>query len=151
MVAGSTMPVFPLNRDEIQDITIYLMTLLDNRDRARYLPLLAKKAAMEPAPEKTLPTPEEGPAQRASGTLVEFNYDGKRLFTGAGCVLCHTIEASGGEVGPALTYIGRKRSAENLERLLKDPEEILPGGKMPQLYLNSLQIKALVRYLGERR
>jgi mono/diheme cytochrome c family protein len=151
VVAGSTMPVFPLNRDEIQDITIYLMTLLDNRDRARYLPLLAKKEATEPASEKTAATADEAPARRASGNPVGFDYDGKKLFSGAGCVLCHTIDTSGGEVGPALTYIGRKRSAENLERLLKDPEEILPGGKMPQLYLNSLQIRALVRYLGERR
>jgi mono/diheme cytochrome c family protein len=145
------MPVFPLNRDEIQDITIYLMTLLDNRDRARYLPLLAKKEVIESASQKTVSAADEGPAPRASASSVEFNYDGKKLFTGAGCVICHTIAASGGEVGPALTYIGRKRGAENLERLLKDPEEILPGGKMPQLYLNSLQIKALVRYLGERR
>jgi mono/diheme cytochrome c family protein len=152
VVAGSTMPVFSLNRDEIQDITIYVMTLLDNRDRARYLPLLAKEAAIEPASEKTLTSPNAEPtSRRANESLVEFKYDGKSLFTGAGCVLCHTIDATGGEVGPALTYIGRKRNAENLERLLKDPEEILPGGKMPQLYLNSVQIKALVRYLGERR
>jgi cytochrome c2 len=116
------------------------------------LPLLAKKVATEPPFEKPATTQlSEQAKQRAGESVVEFKYEGKSLFTGAGCVLCHTIDASGGEVGPALTYIGRKRSSENLEQLLKEPEEILPGGKMPQLYLNSLQVKALVRYLGERR
>ena len=86
--------------------------------------------------------------KRAVAGLVEFSYDGKKLFSGAGCNLCHTIDITGGEVGPALTYIARKRNAENLERLLRDPDDILPGGKMPQLYLNDLQIHALVGYLS---
>jgi mono/diheme cytochrome c family protein len=147
VVAGSTMPVFSLNRDEIQDVTIYLMTLLNNRDRSRYLPLLARKVATELPSEKAASDKEQAKPR----ALVEFTYEGASLFRGAGCVICHTIDATGGEVGPALTYIGRKRNSENLEQLLKDPEEILPAGKMPQLYLNSLQVKALVRYLGERR
>jgi cytochrome c2 len=79
---------------------------------------------------------------------LSFAYDGKELFGGAGCNICHTIDFTGGEVGPALTYIARKRNAENLERLLKDPDEILPGGKMPQLYLNEPQVRALVGYLS---
>ena len=47
-----------------------------------------------------------------------------------------------------MTYIGRKRKTEELERLLRNPEEILPGGKMPELYLNEEQIKALATYLS---
>lgn len=152
VVAGSTMPVFSLSRDELQDVTIYLMTLLDNRDRSRYLPLLTKKVATELPDEKPVTRQKNEEAEeRASASRIVFKYEGKSLFTGLGCSLCHTINASGGEVGPALTHIGRKRNSENLESLLKDPEEILPGGKMPQLYLNSHQVTALVRYLGERR
>lgn len=143
VVAGSTMPVFSLSREEIEDITIYLMTLLDIRDRLRFLPLTARRAMREQAPAAPPPTQKGAVEGR-----IEFGYDGKKLFGGAGCNICHTVEISGGEVGPALTYIGRKRNAENLERLLRDPEEILPGGKMPQLYLNDLQIQALVDYLG---
>ncbi len=149
VVSGSTMPIFSLSRDEIQDITIYLMTLLDNRDRLRYLPLMAKRVVREPlagAPAAT--RQREAPAQRAVESPVEFSYDGKKLFGGAGCNICHTVDITGGEVGPALTYIARKRNVENLERLLKDPEEILPGGKMPQLYLNEPQVRALVGYLS---
>jgi cytochrome c2 len=146
------MPVFPLKRDEIQDVTIYLMTLLDSRDRMRYLPLLAKRFVRElPAEERSAALKSEGSEPVKSEGRIAFEYDGKKLFRGIGCSVCHTIDISGGEVGPSLTHIGRKRSPENLERLLKDPEEILPGGKMPQLYLNGLQVQALVRYLGARR
>ncbi len=152
VVAGSTMPVFPLKRDEIQDVTIYLTTLLDSRDRMRTLPLLAKRVVRElPAEDRSATVKSEDPEQLNVESRITFKYDGKKLFRGIGCSVCHTIDISGGEVGPALTYIGRKRNAENLERLLKDPDEILPGGKMPQLYLNGHQIQALVRYLGERR
>jgi mono/diheme cytochrome c family protein len=143
------MPIFSLSREEIEDITIYLMTLLDNRDRLRYLPLMAKRVAREPpAGAPAAGQQREAPAQRAVESRVEFRYDGKKLFGGAGCNICHTVDITGGEVGPALTYIARKRNAENLERLLKDPDEILPGGKMPQLYLNELQVRALVGYLS---
>ena len=150
VVPGSTMPVFLLNRDEIRDISVYLMTLLDNRDRLRYLPLLAKRVAEE-LPADTRAEVEVKAEQSKIAREIEFHYDGEALFRGAGCRLCHAIDISGGEVGPSLTYIGLKRDAENLEKLLKDPDEIIPGGKMPQLYLNDLQIKALVRYLSARR
>jgi mono/diheme cytochrome c family protein len=152
VVSGSTMPVFSLSRDEIQDITIYLMTLLDSRDRLRYLPLLASRVVRElPADGRPAEEKRVDPERRAVGSGIEFKYDGEKLFHGAGCSLCHAIGITGGEVGPSLTYIARKRNSENLERLLKNPEEILPGGKMPQLYLNEPQIKALVDYLSEQR
>jgi len=148
VVSGSTMPVFLLSRDEIEDITIYLSTLLDNRDRLRYLPLLAKRVVGEdPAQGWVATQRREAPARHDAGSPL-FSYDGKKLFHGAGCYICHTIDMTGGEVGPSLTYIGRKRNSDNLTRLLKDPDEILPGGKMPQLYLNDLQISALVDYLS---
>lgn len=152
VVAGSTMPVFPLKRDEIQDVTIYLTTLLDSRDRLRYLPLMAQRVVRELPADKRLATMKsDDPELRDLERRIAFDFDGKELFRGVGCSICHTIGISGGEVGPALTYIGRKRNAENLERLLKNPDDILPGGKMPQLYLNDGQIKALVRYLSGRR
>lgn len=152
IVAGSTMPVISLKRDEIRDITVYLMTLQDNRDRVRNLALVAKRVAKEGSLTAESERPIRTEASSGGGEReIEFTYDGRRLFRGVGCSLCHLVGATGGEVGPALTYIGRKRDSEDLERLLKNPEEVLPGGKMPQLYLNEGQIKALVGYLSARR
>lgn len=149
MVPVSTMPVFNLSRDEIKDITIYLMTLLEGRDQLWNMSLGAKRFAKgyEPGREEKGQAGEEM-AFSGANSGGKFPYDGKALFRGAGCGLCHIIGNRGGEVGPALTYIGRKRKAEDLERLLKDPEQLLPGGKMPRLYLNEQQIKALVAYLS---
>lgn len=149
VVVGSTMPVFPLSREEIKDITIYLMTLLDSQDQLGNTPLGAKRVAESYQPERP---EEEGSKEKVSfpeaETAGKFPYDGRALFRGAGCSLCHSIGKTGGEVGPALTHIARKRKAEELERLLRDPEQVLPGGKMPQLYLNEQQIKGLVTYLN---
>lgn len=149
VTVGSTMPVFPLFREEIKDITVYLMTLRDTRDQASIMPLRATRVAL--SHQAPLSKDEDGKGTKAvssANNLGKFEYDGKALFHGAGCSLCHVIGARGGEVGPALTYIARKRKPEELERLLRDPNEVLPGGKMPQLYLNEQQIKAVVGYLS---
>jgi cytochrome c2 len=148
IVPVSTMPVFNLTRDEIRDITIYLMTLLESRDQLWNSSLRAKRVAETYEPHQAKKRERERPISDEAPAVEQFQYDGKALFRGAGCSLCHMIGNRGGEVGPALTYIGRKRKAEELERLLKDPEQLLPGGKMPQLYLNEQQIKALVAYLS---
>ncbi|HXG52734.1 MAG TPA: c-type cytochrome [candidate division Zixibacteria bacterium] len=146
VVAGSTMPVYAMTREEIRDITIYLMTLRDTRDRLRTAALQVRSASLSGKPP--LPARVEERSKVAAGDAVErFRYSGRALFRGAGCSLCHTVGSSGGEVGPALTYIGRKRSPEELEQLLRDPDRVLPGGKMPRLYLNDEQVKALVAYL----
>ena len=149
VVAGSTMPVFTLPREEIKAITIFLMTLKDSRDRASRMPLRATRVANfhEPLSSRQ----EEGKESKAvpeTNDLEKFAYNGEAVFHGAGCSLCHMVGIRGGEVGPALTYIGRKRKPEELERLLRDPDDILPGGKMPQLYLNERQIRALTGYLS---
>lgn len=152
VVGGSTMPVFALTREEIRDITIYLMTLQDTRDRLRTTPLQAKRATNSYEPASSQPKEnEQRPKVAAADEVSRFQYAGSALFRGAGCSLCHIVDAKGGEVGPALTYISRKRKLEELEELLRDPEQVLPGGKMPQLYLNERQIKALVTYLSVLR
>lgn len=149
VVVGSTMPVFPLSREEIKEITIYLMTLLDSRDQLRNSPLGARQMSRSSQPG---PTGKEKRKKEirfpGAENIGEFQYDGRALFRGAGCRQCHLIGNRGGEVGPALTHIARKREPSELEQLLRDPEQVLPGGKMPRLYLNEQQIKALVTYLS---
>lgn len=145
ITVGSTMPIFPLGRGGIKDITIYLMTLVDSRDPRRNTSLRASRVAEAYRPERSLR--EQSPVAGAELASL-FQYEGSVLFRGAGCILCHSIGNTGGEVGPALTYIGRKRNAEVLEKLLKNPDEVLPGGKMPQLYLNDQQVKAIAGYLS---
>jgi len=134
------MPVFAMSRDQIRDIAIYLMTL----GRLVRSPVPISPTARSHLAE--MPEPEERDGREAAAP-AEVTYDGRALFYGAGCAVCHSVARSGGQVGPALTHIGRKRSARDLERLLHDPGQVTPDGKMPQLSLTKRQIEALTAYL----
>ena len=47
---------------------------------------------------------------------------GERLFAGKGnCTNCHMVRGRGGILGPDLSYIGRERTAAQIEQVLRDP------------------------------
>jgi hypothetical protein len=146
VTVGSTMPLFHLGRDEIRDITIYLMTLRAPRDPWRVEAPRRDQAAS--ATRRTRWAPSREPSAAPSPDFVP---DGRALFGGLGCRFCHRLGNRGGEVGPTLTYIGRRRSPEELQRLLRDPEDVLPGGRMPRLSLREEEVTALARFLSEQR
>jgi cytochrome c2 len=143
---GSTMPVFAFGRDEIRDVTIYLMTLRNRRDPWRVEADAAGHAPPRPVAGRAGATSSGG----AAATIGPV-HDGEALFDGLGCRFCHRIGNRGGEVGPTLTFIGRRRGRDELRRLLRDPEEVFPGGKMPQLHLREPEIAALVAFLAEQQ
>nr|BFD60163.1 hypothetical protein CKG001_22700 [Bdellovibrio sp. CKG001]BFD63575.1 hypothetical protein BdHM001_22560 [Bdellovibrio sp. HM001] len=65
------------------------------------------------------------------------------------CVACHTLQGSGGTVGPALDGIGTRRDSEYLTSWLKDPFVLKSDSKMPKLPLTDEQIQELVAYLSQ--
>jgi len=148
MTVGSTMPVFALSREELRDITIYLLTLRKSSERVHYPAALEKTTtkfySLKPADRNDGSKPRPG----ARG---DVRYDSADLIYGVGCIVCHSIGRTGGQVGPALTNIGRKLSSDDLKRLLRNPEELLPDGKMPQLYLTEQEIDGLAGYLSKLR
>ncbi|MBI3761141.1 MAG: c-type cytochrome [Chloroflexi bacterium] len=84
---------------------------------------------------------------RRSYEAIAPGYDGRRLFEGLDCSVCHRVGLKGGEVGPDLTHIGRGREAAWLRDLLTDPARAFPDGQMPAYDLSEAQVKALVDYL----
>jgi cbb3-type cytochrome oxidase cytochrome c subunit len=151
MSPGSTMPLFPLTRARAEAITVYLLTLQGPGREvydSRYLP-----------PETTGEPPQAAArAEQGAWNLgrilpasATYQYDGRALFLALGCTYCHRVGVRGGEVGPALTYIGRVREVDWLRRWLRDPAVLLPKGTMPQLYLNQAQVEALAWYLTTLR
>lgn len=148
IVVGSTMPVYPLSRNEIRDTTIYLMTLLSLPDQMRIMPLRAERVVTSEEAWPARARPLNGASSATDSSPGSLQYEGGILFRGAGCRLCHTVGSHGGHVGPSLTYIAHKRTPEDLDRLLRDPEQVFPGGKMPQLHLSERQVRALVNHLG---
>lgn len=73
---------------------------------------------------------------------------GKALFTQAGCASCHKIGSQGSAVGPDLTLVGYRHSAEWLDLFIKDPQAWKPGTLMPNTRLAEPGRKALVGYLS---
>ena len=61
---------------------------------------------------------EKAPGDPSAGRVV---YDTK-----GGCASCHSINNSGGIIGPDLTQVGRRRSLQFLEESLVRPEADLP-------------------------
>ncbi|MBI5559745.1 MAG: cytochrome c [Deltaproteobacteria bacterium] len=58
---------------------------------------------------------------------------GKEIFRGRGCPACHSIELSGGALGPDLTHVTMRRTDEWLVRWLNDPPSILKDTDMPKV------------------
>ena len=53
---------------------------------------------------------------------------GKVLFAAQGCGGCHIVDGVGGNLGPELTEVGARRSAERLRQCLLAPGNAIPDG-----------------------
>ncbi|MFQ6014292.1 MAG: c-type cytochrome [Anaerolineae bacterium] len=148
MSPGSTMPDFPFTGDEARYLTIYLLTLLGDREEVNDARFLVREGSQPVTASVTMAEGQKQPDALLGMELIPVpRYEGRELFKGAGCHYCHRIGQDGGEVGPALTYIGRKQDKEWFTRWLRDPAAVLPQGKMPRIFLNENQIEALAEYL----
>ena len=64
--------------------------------------------------------PEKAPGDAARGASI---------FRGrGGCLACHTVNGTGGVLGPELTNVGAARGMAYLRRALRDPGAELPAG-----------------------
>lgn len=64
------------------------------------------------------------------------------------CKRCHKLQGKGGAIGPDLTNIGKLRSPEYLEQMIRQPSKVFPGSVMPSFdHLSAEEIDSLVDYL----
>jgi ubiquinol-cytochrome c reductase cytochrome b subunit len=73
---------------------------------------------------------------------------GKRKFAELRCASCHSINGSGGLVGPALDLEGTKRQKDWLAGHFRDPQSLKPGSKMPNFKLLDSEVDVLVAYMS---
>ena len=109
-------------------------------------------AQQQPAPEPTDPTAMEG----------------QQVFFSAGCVYCHPVrglndkdvDRSAVDLGPDLTHFYSRltlasgtltRNRGNLAGWISDAQHIKSGALMPNIYLNSEDLQALLVYLETLR
>ncbi len=82
---------------------------------------------------------------------------GKTLFESKGCLACHQLHGTGGDVGPSLTtqvpefphgtWVGDKLKGEWIYQWLKDPQALLPDTIEPNLSLSDQESLDLTAYL----
>jgi ubiquinol-cytochrome c reductase cytochrome b subunit len=75
--------------------------------------------------------------------------EGGKLFDSLGCLGCHRVNGTGGNVGPDLSNeVNRGRSRDWLTNQIRDPKSHYPNTVMPAFStLNDQQINQLVDYL----
>ena len=74
--------------------------------------------------------------------------DGEQLFRTEGCMNCHTFKGKGGEMGPNLTSVTRRRSDKWIRQQIRNSKENNPNSRMPSFaHLSARQINAIIRYL----
>lgn len=64
----------------------------------------------------------QGLTEKAPGDVA----NGRMLFQGLGCRVCHSINKEGGALGPDLTDVGRRRGVKFLAESLAKPEAEVP-------------------------
>ena len=116
---GSAMPPIKVSDDEIEDLTMYMLSLTGERLSAYFVSM------------KTLPGPEAGRA----------------LFEEKGCIGCHSLGGKGGTVGPALDEVGKRRNPDWIVAHFRNPQAVTPGSVMPQFDFTDEQIRALTEFL----
>ena len=78
----------------------------------------------------------------------------------AGCLGCHKLNGTGGQIAPDLTHVGSRRNAESIRHKILDPmSSIAKGyeqlaGVMPKTFgqqLTGAQLEALVQFLASHK
>lgn len=116
------MPDFNLSDEEVNTIIEYLSFIS------------GESYPYDPEPKKEI-YPEEIPS-------------GEKLYQEVfACSGCHTVNGTGGEIGPDHTDIASRLKREWIEQWLKNPLAVKPGVRMPRFKFRDWEFEALTDYL----
>ena len=121
------MPKFNLTDEQIVALTT---ALLAQTDRANALP------------HEMLRSAEHRPDYHPGG-------DAGKLMEDLRCLSCHSINGSGGDMAPDLTWEGSSVQRAWLEDFLKNPNTLRPAliRRMPKFNLSAVEIKSISDYI----
>jgi len=95
-----------------------------------------------------------------SAGIAGGSTDPMTIIRGAGCIGCHKIDGEGGAIGPDLTHVGSRLSANLIRESILNPDaKVAKGyekfkGIMPKMFGNQLtaaQLEALVQFLASHK
>lgn len=115
----SPMPDFRFSREEIEALTLFMLSLTNPPIADYYLSV------------PVLPTPGQG----------------RLFFAEAGCIRCHSIGGVGGRTAIDLAGVTDRRSAKYLERQLEQPDVSSRPAAMPVFPFSPSARRAIVAFL----
>ncbi len=133
VVKDSEMPNQEMTDEQARAMTILMLSLTDSNLPLEYIVRENGGSARRFG---------AGTASAATPALGET-----KLIEEKGCLLCHTLRGRGGKAGPDLTQVAGRRNADWLFQHFKNPRRVVPGSKMPNLYLTDEEANDLTRYM----
>lgn len=73
--------------------------------------------------------------------------EGAEIYLENGCGGCHKVNGAGGEAGPSLNGVSKRRSGEWIKRHFLSPSALTPGSIMPPYQFSRREQAAIVSYL----
>lgn len=64
------------------------------------------------------------------------------------CRGCHRIGADGGTIGPDLSTVTSRRTRDEIERMIRDPQGMVPAAAMPRVAMPDDWVRLIADYLG---
>lgn len=116
---GTTMPDFEFTDKQAADLTMYMLSLTDEKIAGYFL----------------------------SKAMIPDVETGKALFFERGCIGCHNIGGKGGKTGPDLANVGKRRDAQWIFRHFKNPKEFSPKTIMPKFGFTDNEARALTLFV----
>lgn len=116
--------------------------------------MIVEVVAEEPEDFEDWLDDQAAPAAEPEGLAAQ----GQDVFMSTTCVGCHAVRGTeaDGDLGPDLTHLATRRTlgagvmentAENLARVITDPQSVKPGMIMPPTRLTDQETEAVVAYL----
>jgi cbb3-type cytochrome oxidase cytochrome c subunit len=131
--AESIMPTFPLSKDELQSLVIFL--------KSRTGENLVK------GPVEQYNTLKEWRATVPAEVPVTVEA-GREVFASKHCDACHSINGVGGKIGPDLSVYGLQRTKEWMIQHHINPRSLVGGSIMPDFKYSKSELAAMAEYLA---
>lgn len=72
---------------------------------------------------------------------------GIRIVHEKGCMVCHSINGAGGQVGPSLNGVADRYGEEWLRTWMRNPQAVRTGSRMPNFRFSEEELTAVMSYL----
>ncbi len=158
-VVAGYQPIMPVMTKQLSPPQIWaLIAFLESQGGT--VDVTASDIPAQTAPASGGGSPGGGSAGGGVAPLAGGSTDPMTIVTAAGCLGCHKLNGTGGQIAPDLTHVGARRSADSIRRKVLDPASSVAkgyqklAGIMPKTFgtmMTAAQLEALVQFLASHK